>query len=60
MHFYACFDNLLVVKNPVMPSNVNITKLYGIVDITNYQSGSQMMLNDIMLVRPVIYFSIYR
>ena len=59
MYFYACCDSLLVVKNDVMRSNVNITKLYGKADIIKHQSGSQMMLNDIMLVCPLIYILIY-
>ena len=40
-------ERSLVVKNEVTPSNVNITRLYGIVDVIKNQTGGRMMLNDV-------------
>ena len=30
-----------------MPSNVNITRIYGKVDVLKNETGGQMMLNDV-------------
>ena len=46
-------------KNDVSPSNVNITRLDGMVDIIKNQNGGQVMLNDSRLAHAVICYSIY-